>query len=279
MAADIDFTFLDDPEFGLPSYFTPKQDPMEEFNTLTTQELPPIHEFNGKDTAEGSKLYKFAKGTTTLGFVFEHGILIAVDARATMGSFIGSQKVKKVIEINDYLLGTMAGGAADCLYWETNLARVARLYELKNGERIGVAGAAQILSQMLGQYRGQGLSVGTMIAGWDHKGPGLFFVDNDGLCLKGQRFSVGSGSVYAYGVLDSHYRWDLSVEEAVELGRRAIYHAGHRDAMSGGVVRVYHIHANGWTNIIPEEDIMNIHRQRDAEKGTEFLDDDVTFNS
>jgi len=25
--------------------------------------------------------------------------------------------VKKVIEINPYLLGTMAGGAADCQYW------------------------------------------------------------------------------------------------------------------------------------------------------------------
>jgi len=31
---------------------------------------------------------------------------------------LASQSVKKVIEINPYLLGTMAGGAADCSYWE-----------------------------------------------------------------------------------------------------------------------------------------------------------------
>ncbi len=49
-------------------------------------------------------------------------------------------------------------------------------------------------------------------------------------------FSVGSGSTYAYGVLDSNYRYDLGVEEARELGKRAIYHATHRDAYSGGVV-------------------------------------------
>lgn len=49
-------------------------------------------------------------------------------------------------------------------------------------------------------------------------------------------YSVGSGSVYAYGVLDSGYRYDLSVEEAIDLGRRSIYHATHRDAYSGGVV-------------------------------------------
>lgn len=30
---------------------------------------------------------------------------------------VASGTVKKVIEINPYLLGTMAGGAADCQYW------------------------------------------------------------------------------------------------------------------------------------------------------------------
>ena len=30
---------------------------------------------------------------------------------------IASGTVKKVLEINPYLLGTMAGGAADCQYW------------------------------------------------------------------------------------------------------------------------------------------------------------------
>jgi len=49
-------------------------------------------------------------------------------------------------------------------------------------------------------------------------------------------FSVGSGSPYAYGVLDSGYKWDLSSQEAYDLAVRAIYHATHRDAMSGGVV-------------------------------------------
>lgn len=50
-------------------------------------------------------------------------------------------------------------------------------------------------------------------------------------------FSVGSGSIYAFGVLDSGYNWDLKDEEAYDLGRRAIYHATHRDAYSGGIVR------------------------------------------
>jgi len=46
--------------------------------------------------------------------------------------------VKKIIEINPYLLGTMAGGAADCAFWERNLGMQCRLYELRNKERISV---------------------------------------------------------------------------------------------------------------------------------------------
>jgi 20S proteasome alpha/beta subunit len=33
----------------------------------------------------------------------------------------------------------------------------------------------------------------------------------------------------------SYYRFDLSVDEAIELGKRAILHATHRDAYSGGI--------------------------------------------
>ena len=68
------------------------------------------------------------------------------------------------------------------------------------------------------------------------QGPGLYYVDSDGERLTNNIFSVGSGSVYAYGVLDSGYSWDLSVADAIDLGRRSIYHATHRDAYSGGVV-------------------------------------------
>jgi 20S proteasome subunit beta 5 len=75
-----------------------------------------------------------------------------------------------------------------------------------------------------------------MVAGWDKQGPGLFYVDSDGTRLKNHLFSVGSGSTYAYGVLDAGYKYDLSAEEAIDLARRAIYHATFRDAYSGGVV-------------------------------------------
>jgi 20S proteasome subunit beta 5 len=47
-------------------------------------------------------------------------------------------------------------------------------------------------------FQGYGLSMGTMIAGWDKKGPGLYYVDSDGTRTDGKVFSVGSGSIFAY---------------------------------------------------------------------------------
>lgn len=85
-----------------------------------------------------------------------------------------------------------------------------------------------------------------MICGWDKTGPAVFYVDSDGTRLKGDLFSVGSGSTFAYGVLDQGYHWDLSDEEAQELGRRSIYAAGHRDAFSGNSINLFHVKEDGW---------------------------------
>ena len=120
---------------------------------------------NLKDMAP--KLTDFAKGTTTLAFEFQGGVLVAVDARATQGSFISSGNVRKIIEVNDFILGTMAGGAADCFFWEKYVAMQCKLYQLRNGVRPTVAMASMILCSIMRQYKGYGLSMGTMFTGSD----------------------------------------------------------------------------------------------------------------
>ena len=41
-------------------------------------------------------------------FQFQGGVIVSVDSRATQGPYIASQSVKKVIEINPFLLGTLS---------------------------------------------------------------------------------------------------------------------------------------------------------------------------
>ncbi|KAF8136428.1 20S proteasome subunit [Boletus edulis] len=206
---------------GVPSFVIPSVPDPAAFLRLHTD-----------DHADPSCKIKIQHGTTTLAFRYQGGVIVAVDSRATAGSYVASGTVKKVIEINPYLLGTMAGGAADCQYWETYLGVHCRLHELRNRERISVSACEQ--------------------------GPALFYVDSDGTRLKGNIFSVGSGSTFAYGVLDQEYRWDLPDEEAQELARRSIYAAGHRDAFSGNTCNLYQVKEDGW-QFIGNYDITKLH--------------------
>ena len=85
-----------------------------------------------------------------------------------------------------------------------------------------MAAASKILSDICYSYRGYGLSMGTMFTGSDKHGAGLFYVDNDATRMKGQLFSVGSGSPFAYGVLDSGYSYDMELDAAIDLAIRSI---------------------------------------------------------
>ncbi|CAG2114419.1 unnamed protein product [Medioppia subpectinata] len=261
------------PSFGSYDRSVAAVDAVHELSAFSATSLPlPAvesfdlnHLYDNNDSSKKIDIH-MDKGTTTLAFRYKGGVVVCADSRATGGQFIGSQTVRKIIPINKHLLGTMAGGAADCTYWERVLSERCRIYELRNRERISVAAASKLLANILYNYKGMGLSLGVMICGWDdRKGPAVFYVDSEGHRMPGHLFSVGSGSTYAYGILDSGYRYDMSDDEAYDLGRRAIYHATHRDSYSGGIVRVYTIKEDGW-HIITEEDSKDLHYKYADEK-------------
>jgi 20S proteasome subunit beta 5 len=196
---------------------------------------------------------KFWHGTTTLAFLYRGGIVISVDARASMGKYISSSHVEKVIPINPFLLGTMAGGAADCFFWERKLGIICHIYEIQNKHRISIRGASKILVNILFKYKNNGLSVGTILAGWDQNGPGLFYVDSEGNRIKTKMISVGSGSTFAYGILDSSIEWKMNLKQAIELSRSAIFYSSFRDAFSGGKINTFIIRKEGWVKVSSDD--------------------------
>lgn len=200
---------------------------------------------------------------------------MAVDSRASMGHYISSETVRKVIEISGRKLATIAGGAADCQYWEAWLAQEVRMFELRYGREPSVAATSRMMVNLINYYKRYGLSMGLMLAGFDETGPNLYYINTEGSRIKGNIFSVGSGMTYAYGVLDTFYRYDMTLDEAVELGKRAIYHATNRDTGSGGVVRVYHVHKDGWTEVVPGTDVNELHYEYLKGKGFEEYDTKV----
>lgn len=108
-------------------------------------------------------------GTTTLAFLYKKGIIVAVDSKASVGSYVGSRTVKKVFPISNHMLATMAGGAADCAFWIRRTARQAKVLEYEHGSPMKVCSVAKLLAASLREYRGSELSVGTMVAGYDQQ--------------------------------------------------------------------------------------------------------------
>jgi 5'-3' exonuclease/20S proteasome alpha/beta subunit len=202
--------------------------------------------------------FQFAHGTTTLAFLFSGGIVVAVDSRASLGGFVGSKTTQKVLPIHSHMVGTMAGGAADCMVWIRKLRCEASYYEaMHEGRRMSVACASRILAHALYNNRQFDLSVGSMIMGFDEdddSNPSIYYVDNTGLRLRGDCFAVGSGSVLALGILDTERRYDMRRDEAIGLGIKAIRHATLRDAYSGGYINVFLLTAEqGWVRVFAQD--------------------------
>uniref|UniRef100_A0A671KI10 proteasome endopeptidase complex n=1 Tax=Sinocyclocheilus anshuiensis TaxID=1608454 RepID=A0A671KI10_9TELE len=155
---------------------------------------------------------------------------------------------QKIMPIHSHLVVNISGSGADCMLWERILTCEMRLYQLRHRKRLSVNGAAKLLSMMLHPFKAVSdqntKNVLSTFGG--RSGPRVCYVCSDGLQLKGEMISVGSGSPYAYAVLDDGWRWGMTVDEAVALAREAVFRATHWDAYSGNNVDLFHITAHGW---------------------------------
>uniref|UniRef100_M3ZE44 Proteasome subunit beta n=1 Tax=Xiphophorus maculatus TaxID=8083 RepID=M3ZE44_XIPMA len=194
--------------------------------------------------------FPLSHGTTTLGFIFQGGVIAAADTRASAGGLVACPAVHKITPIHSHLVVTSSGSGADCMLWERILIREIRLYELRHKRRLSIRASAKLLSFMLHPFKGTDVSDPLS----PNSGPQVIYVCSDGARLQGDIISVGSGSPYAYGVLDGGLSWGLSKEEAISLAREAVFRATHRDAYSGNNVDLFHIDAQGWIQR-PREDL------------------------
>ncbi|XP_020665416.3 proteasome subunit beta type-11 [Pogona vitticeps] len=203
--------------------------------------------------------FLLSHGTTTLAFRCDHGVVVAADTRSSCGGLVSDPASRKVVILHSHLLATTSGTSADCATWLRLLRCSLRLRQLQEGRQPSVAGAAKLLAFLLRGCRHRDLCVATLLCGWDHTGPSLYYVYSNGTCLSGDAFSVGSGSPYAYSVIDGAYRYDLPRDEAFLLARQAVGHAAHRDAYSGGNVDLYHVRPTGWV-CLSREDLSEVYR-------------------
>ena len=202
-----------------------------------------------------SKEQGILKGTTTVGVVCKDGVILGTDTRATMGNFIASKHAKNVYQITENLAMTIAGGVAAAQKVVEILQVNGSLYELEKNRRMPVKSAARLVQSILFSNREMGapLPLQAIIGGFDETGPHVYNLDPYGSMLEEKMISTGSGSPYAYGVLEAQFKEDSSVEDTLSVVVRAIDSAMNRDVASGDSFDVAVINDNGFRELTPEE--------------------------
>ena len=78
-----------------------------------------------------------------------------------------------------------------------------------------------------------------LMAGRDKEGTHLYDLFPDGSVTKVRDYvSSGSGSVFAYGVLEAQYKAGMSIKEGMELVTTAVNAALQRDSYSGNGIEI-----------------------------------------
>jgi proteasome beta subunit len=195
------------------------------------------------------------KGTTTVAAVCNDGVILATDTRATMGNYIASKHAKKVYRITDRLAMTIAGGVAVAQRVVDILKVNAQLFDLEKGRPMPVAAAARLVSNVLFSNRevGMPLPLQAIIGGFDETGPHVFNLDPFGSLTEEKVVSTGSGSPFAYGVLEDRYREGSTLKEMIPVVVKAVDSAMKRDTASGDSFDVAVITSDGYREMSPEE--------------------------
>ncbi|CAL8979348.1 Proteasome subunit beta [Cellulomonas sp. T2.31MG-18] len=179
-------------------------------------------------------------GTTIVALVFDGGVVLAGDRRATMGSMIASRHIEKVFPADDYSAVGIAGTAGLAV----ELVRLFQLelehYEKIEGSLLSLDGKANRLATII---RGQlplalqGLAVVPLFAGFDldRRVGRIFSYDvTGGRYEEQEHHAVGSGSVFARGSLKKRWRSGMTADEAVRVAVEALVDAADDDSATGG---------------------------------------------
>ena len=190
------------------------------------------------------------EGTTTVGITCKDGVVFASERRASMGNLVAHKVAEKIFKIDNHITATIAGSVADAQSLMKIISAETALYRLRNGKDISLEAAAAVSSNIL---HSSPAYVQTLIGGVDDTGASIYSLDAAGGMIKDTFISTGSGSTFAYGVLEDRFHEDITVEEATEVALRAIKAATERDTFSGNGFLVANVTKDGYKMLEKEE--------------------------
>ncbi|VDC00443.1 unnamed protein product [Peniophora sp. CBMAI 1063] len=176
-------------------------------------------------------------GTTIVGCLFEGGIVLGADTRATAGPIVADKNCEKIHYIADHIRCCGAGTAADTEFVTALISSNIELHGLSTGRKPRVVTAMTMLKQHLFRYQGH-VGAALVLGGVDATGSHLFTVAPHGSTDKLPYVTMGSGSLAAMAVFESKWQPKMSREAAIEIVSEAIAAGIFNDLGSGSNIDV-----------------------------------------
>eukprot|EP01132_Coremiostelium_polycephalum_P008600 gene8600-10586_t len=176
-------------------------------------------------------------GTTIVGVVYNGGVVLGADTRATEGPIVADKNCEKIHYISDRLYCCGAGTAADTQQTTQLISSKLKLHKLATGKEPRINTAVTMLKQMLFKYQGH-VSAALILGGIDIHGPAIYSIHPHGSVDQLPFVTMGSGSLAAMAVLEAKYKTDLTRQEAIELVAEAIASGVFNDLGSGSNINL-----------------------------------------
>jgi proteasome alpha subunit len=165
------------------------------------------------------------RGTTTVGLKYKTGAVLIVDKRVT-SRLIEPNSIEKIFEIDDHIGCATSGLVADARALIDRARIDAQVNEITYNEKIQIKTLVKRIcdfKQTYTQYGGvRPFGTALLIAGVDDTGPRLFSTDPSGALMEYKASSEGAGRSGAMEYFEKNYRDDLNMEEAVDMGIKAL---------------------------------------------------------
>jgi len=200
------------------------------------------------DKKNHEKLLK--TGTTTVALKCKDGIVFAADRRASAWTFIAAKNVEKIHKIDDNIAMTIAGSVGDAQALVRWMRTMVKDYRIKEGRPMTIKAASTLLANVLFNYKLSPFWVQLIIGGYDSK-PEIYNLDAVGGTTSEEFISTGSGSYLVYGVLESEYKKNQDLEDAMRLAIKSVQIAMKRDAATGDGIMLVTVTKDGykeWTD-------------------------------
>lgn len=195
-------------------------------------------QFDGK-SAETRHLKpgEVSTGTTIMAIPFDGGVVLGADSRVSTGVYVANRVSDKIVQLHDRIWCCRSGSAADTQALTDYVKHYLSQLAVETSRLPTVKNAATLMRKLCYENKDK-LMAGVIIGGWDDvDGGSVYNISLGGSCVKLPFAIGGSGSTYIYGLVDSQFHENMSMEETLAFVKKAVSHAMARDGSSGGIIR------------------------------------------